>query len=248
MEREDPWTQMDPWGYQRGYGIDQSGGPPEEQEHWGQMQLQPAESAAEATPSGSSPPGVPAGGSWGGWQPPARAFYGGGTQEQSGPKFIHDNPPAWDGKDPDRRLEPYLKLLRGWMHTTRTLKTQRGMVILNYAQGDLQLIINELDVTVLTSEDGDEKVLAHIQESYQEYLEKRLPKAMERAIFAPEGRRGKTESMIQYVARKRTLLQELSRVECPLPSQALRYIMLRDANLSERAWDTVENGQQAATS
>ena len=50
------------------------------------------------------------------------------------------------------------------------------MVILNYAQGDLQLIINELDVTVLTSEDGDEKVLAHIQESYQEYLEKRPPK------------------------------------------------------------------------
>ena len=63
---------------------------------------------------------------------------------------------------------------------------------------------------------------------------------MERAIFSPEGRRGKSETMIQYVARKRTLLQELTRVKCDLPPQALGYILLRDAGLNERAWDTVE--------
>ena len=63
---------------------------------------------------------------------------------------------------------------------------------------------------------------------------------MERALFSHEGRRGKSESMIQYVARKRTLLQELSRVGCQLPSQAAGYIMMRDAGLSDRAWDTVE--------
>ena len=108
----------------------------------------------------------------------------------------------------------------------QNVEKQRGMIILNYAQGDLRLIINELDISVLTSEDGDRRVLDHVRESYQEYLEKRLPKAMERAIFSPEGRRGRSETMIQYVARKRTLLQELSRVKCELPQQALGYIML----------------------
>ena len=62
------------------------------------------------------------------------------------------------------------------------------MVILNYAQGDLQLIINELDVTVLTSEDGDEKVLAHVQESYQEYLEKKAPQSDGESHFRYRGK------------------------------------------------------------
>ena len=46
--------------------------------------------------------------------------------------------------------------------------------------------------------------------------------------------------MIQYAARKRTLLQELARVGCQLPSQAAGYIMMRDAGLNDRAWDTIE--------
>ena len=64
-------------------------------------------------------------------------------------RIIHDVPPVWDGKDPDNQAEPYLKLLSGWLSTTRTLKTQRAMTILYYAAGDLKLIINELDVEVL---------------------------------------------------------------------------------------------------
>ena len=48
-----------------------------------------------------------------------------------------------------------------------SLKKQRGIVILNYAQADLRLIINELDVDVLTAEDGDRRVLNNVKESYQ---------------------------------------------------------------------------------
>ena len=176
---------------------------------------------------------------WQNQRPSSKSFFG-DHGDHPAPKAIHDNPPTWDGKDPDRQLEPYLKLLEGWMATTRTMKKQRGMVILHYATGDLRMIINELEISILTSEDSDWRVLQHIQESYQEYLEKRLPKAMERALFSPEGRRGQKESMLQYVARKRTLFQELTRVQCELPSQALGYLMLRDAGLNERAWDTVE--------
>ena len=59
-------------------------------------------------------------------------------------RIIHDIPPVWDGKDPENQTEPYLKLLAGWLATTRTQKTQQGMTILHYASGDLKLIIDEL--------------------------------------------------------------------------------------------------------
>ena len=107
----------------------------------------------------------------------------GGTAQ----RIIHDMPPVWDGKDPYNQAEPYLKLLSGWLNTTRTLKTQRGMTILHYSHGDLKLIINELDVETLTSEDSGNIVFKHINKSYVEYLEKKLPKAIERALHAQEG-------------------------------------------------------------
>ena len=102
--------------------------------------------------------------SWDEWQPrqrPTPNYFG--DEDRLPPRAIHDNPPVWDGRDPDKQLEAYLKLLEGWIATTRTLKRQRGMVILNYAQGDLRLIINELDVADLTAEDGDRRVLDHVR-------------------------------------------------------------------------------------
>ena len=146
----------------------------------------------------------------------------------------------WDGKDPDNAVEPYLKSLKGWLNTTRTLKTQRGMTILHYAVGDLKTIINEIDIDTLCADGGGDRVFEHIKESYSEYLEKELPKAMERALYSNECRRRKDESMLQYVARKRTLFAELDRAKCPLPSQAKGYIMLRDSQIGNRAWDTIE--------
>ena len=118
------------------------------------------------------------------------------------------------------------------------------MTILQYAQGDLKLIVNELDITALTSETSGEKCLIHIKESYAEYLDKKLPKAMERALFAKEAKRANGESMIQYVARKRTLFKEISRAGCNLPADALGYLLQRDAQLSDKAWDTLETWNQ----
>ena len=60
------------------------------------------------------------------------------THEPPAQRIIHDVPPAWDGKDPDNLLEPYLKSLDGWLATTRTLPTQRGLTMLHYAVGDLK--------------------------------------------------------------------------------------------------------------
>ena len=33
-------------------------------------------------------------------------------------RFIHDVPPSWDGQQPEAQLEPYVKLLEGWLATT----------------------------------------------------------------------------------------------------------------------------------
>ena len=197
------------------------------------------------------------------WAQNAPPTFGGGTEAQQPvpeaptyaqttdtarepQRIVHDVPPTWDGKDPDEQAEPFLKLLEGWLSTTRTQRTQRGMVILQYAQGDLKLIVNELDIAVLTSETSGEKCLAHIRESYSEYLDKQLPKALERALYAKDARRAGQESMIQYVARKRTLFKEIERAGCKLPTNALGYIMQRDAGLSDKAWDTLETWNKAS--
>ena len=185
---EDPLYDSDPW---RG-AVHQT--------LW--WESQGASASSQQPSGGGAPQGSPAGHSHGGqqrwqWNPraqdwvPGQVYFGDTSTDAPPSKVIHDNPPTWDGRDPERQLEPYLKLLEGWLATTRTLKRQRGMVIMNYASGDLRLIINELDVDTLTSEDGDEKVIAHIRESFQEFLDKRLPKVMERAIFPHDGRRGK---------------------------------------------------------
>ena len=159
-------------------------------------------------------------------------------------RIIHDIPPVWDGKDPGNQTEPYLKLLAGWLATTRTLKTQQGMTILHYASGDLKLIISELDVDVLTSQTSGQQVLDHIKKEFHEYMDKKLPRAMERALFMSEGRRMKHESLIQYVSRKKQLMQELDRTRCVLPDTARGYILLRGALLPDRAWDTLETWVQ----
>ena len=160
----------------------------------------------------------------------------GGTSQ----RIIHDVPPVWDGKDPDNQAEPYLKLLQGWLNTTRTLKTQRGMTILHYSHGDLKLIINELDVDTLTHETSGQTIFNHVKKAYAEYLAKKLPKAMEKSLFDPAGHRKRGESMLQYISRKKTLLWRVRKTDCPLPSNFRGYMLLRDAKLPPTTWDTID--------
>ena len=171
----------------------------------------------------------------------SRAFAVGSAPVEQGPqRFIHDVPPVWDGANPGEQLEPYIKLLKGWLATTKTLKTQRGMVILHYANGDLKVIINELEIEVLAAEDSGEQVLEHIQKNYFEYIDRKMPKAIEAALYSDKKSRKKGESMLQYVARKKTLFRELQKAGAPLPDEMKGYLLLRDATLSDRARDTME--------
>ena len=164
--------------------------------------------------------------------------------EQSTHRVVNDSPPIWDGKQPDKQAEAYLKLLDGWLATTRTLKKQQGMIIMQYAKDDLRTIINELDMDELTMDTGGKSVRDHIANAYEEYIKQPLPKAMEAALFHHDGHRKKGESLFVYASRKRTLFKDLERAKCKLPDEALGYILLRDAKLSTTAWDTITTWTQ----
>ena len=58
-----------------------------------------------------------------------------GSQPEYARRVIHDEPPEWDGQDPGKNLEPYLKQMTGWLVTTATLPQQRGLIIMRYAKG-----------------------------------------------------------------------------------------------------------------
>ena len=45
----------------------------------------------------------------------SRAFTTGERNSDAPPmRVIQDNPPGWSGDHPEKELEPYLKMLRGW--------------------------------------------------------------------------------------------------------------------------------------
>ena len=105
------------------------------------------------------------------------------SSEPPSARSVHDVPPSWDGRNPETALESYLKLLAGWLATTRMQKCQMGMTLLHYASGDLRLIINELTIEELTAENSGSRVFDHVKEAFSEYVEKKLPKAIESAPF-----------------------------------------------------------------
>ena len=91
--------------------------------------------------SGYTPP--PSGQFTGAVTHPGPGTYDGGGNPR---KMMHDVPPEWDGLDPQKNLEPYLKLLQGWLATTATIPHQRGLIIMNYAKGDLRRLLDNLEI------------------------------------------------------------------------------------------------------
>ena len=105
------------------------------------------------------------------------------SQEPPPMRIIHDIPPCWNGNNPEKELEPYLKLLKAWLITTKTLKSQRAVVIMHHATGDLRKVIDTLDLEALTAEDSGDRVVKLISSEYNEYLVKKLPAAIEAGIY-----------------------------------------------------------------
>ena len=64
-----------------------------------------------------------------------------------------DSPPTWDGKDPQRNVRQYIKMMNLWLKTTRTKKDCQGYVSFNAAKGDLKELYDGLDENELAAED-----------------------------------------------------------------------------------------------
>jgi hypothetical protein len=120
---------------------------------------------------------------------PRRPFIGAGTHPAPGiteaqpRRGIHDLPPEWDGADPHKNLEPYLKLLKGWLITTSTHPSQRGLIIMQYTRGDLRQLIDTLDLEELTREDSGDKTYEYIKREYSEYMVSKKPLRLEESVL-----------------------------------------------------------------
>ena len=96
-----------------------------------------------------------------------------------------------------------------WLATTRTVKSQQGVVILRRATCDLELMITELSFEELQEEGSGQMVLKRIQRSFSEFMNRQLPKAFEALFYHPDAKRKNDVSIVNYIGRKRVLCREL---------------------------------------
>ena len=94
------------------------------------------------------------------------------------------------------------------------------MTILNAASGDLKTITNELEIEDLCTEDSGEMVLKHVSAAYSEYMEKKLPQAIELGIYDKDVSRRRNEGMLQYTIRRDKLFKKLAKEGWLIPDDA----------------------------
>ena len=168
---------------------------------------------------------------------PGPGTYDGGGHPR---KMMHDVPPEWDGMDPQRNLEPYLKLLEAWLVTTITIPEQRGLIIMNYAKGDLRRLIDNLDIAELTQKESGRKTLEYIKGEYSEYIVDKKPLRIEEAFYDPERCRKKSEGLISYIARRKDRFNKLGKEGWSIPDEVKGYLLYRDAHLPDKCRELIE--------
>ena len=164
-----------------------------------------------------------------------------GPPEQQNGQRANDKPPVWDGKDPYKNLEQYLRMLELWVKTTRTDKHQHGYTILQNTSGSLnEIIYHGLDNDAITSQESGEKVLTLVKEAFSEFLDSKLPQRIEESFYNNDRFRKRDESMITYIARRKDRFKKLQKEGFELPDKAKAYLLYRDATLPERSRELVE--------
>eukprot|EP00971_Amphidinium_carterae_P147531 2923798-Amphidinium_carterae.1 len=182
--------------------------------------------------------GIGAGGTSTSAQQGSRAGPVSRSNDEGGRGGYLDVPPSWSGDNPDKLLQVYLKAAEVWRLTTKTPARQQGVQLLSAAGGDLRTVIGELTVEQLTAEESAEHVINLVKKEYAYAVTKRLPAALEDALFSKAGRRRQGETLVSFTARKVQLLRELERCGCDLPSVARGLILFRDASLSSAQQET----------
>ena len=110
---------------------------------------------------------------------------------------------------------------------------------MHHAQGDVKEIMADMEIEDLIAEDAAETILKRIQNYYADYLEDKPQESLEKVMYSKDLHKQKNETIAMYVQRKTRSFDELKRrANIVLPDLLKGYMMLRDAHLSEKAWDS----------
>ena len=156
-----------------------------------------------------------------------------------------DVPPVWDGKEPQKNVRTYLKLLNIWLKTTRTRKDCQGYVLLNASKGELRELYDGIDEDELASERCPEVMIALVKEMFAQFLKRPIPEVVENALYdqAKTNRKG-GETMALYIQRRVRYWKELEKEKIKLPDECKCYLLYRGAQLNTTAVDTIQTWTQ----
>ena len=124
---------------------------------------------------------------------------------------MHDNPPEWDGIAPQQNLEPYLKLLKGWLVTTNTIPSQRGLIIMNYRKGDLRKLLDNFEIEDLTTKDSGQVAYDYIEAEYSQFIVSKKTLRIEEAFYDSDRCRKKGEGLVTYISRRKDRFHKLQK-------------------------------------
>ena len=96
---------------------------------------------------------------------------------------------------------------------------------------------NFQDDDKLVSEECPAEMIKLVKATFHEYLEEKVADVFEQVIYDKETHRKKGETMSLYLQRKQLAWQKLKKAKIELPKELIGYMTLRDAHLSDRAWD-----------
>ena len=140
-------------------------------------------------------------------------------------------PPPFDGRNPERSYERWLKDLKLWEYETEIPKSKWGVKLLRQLSGSAKAAAEGLSFEEIACEEGKDNILRTLQDHFAPHLETSLPKAFEAAIYGEV--RGAKEFFGDYVIRMEHAFTELERKGVKLHESVTGYVMFRQANLNE---------------
>ena len=168
-----------------------------------------------------------------GWAEPQPVGSSGGPVQGSafGGWKDRDPPPPYDGKQPDKTFDRWMKELRLWEFETEIPKEQWGVKILRQLSGTARAAADSLSFEDLACESGRDNLIKALKEHFAPHLESSLPRAFEEAVYGDV--RSSRETFGEFVIRMEHAFKELERQGVKLGDVVLGYVLFRGANLSE---------------
>ena len=98
---------------------------------------------------------------------------------------------------------------------------------MQYSTGTLRELIDDLDIDQLLDENSGKIVMDHILAEYQQFADQyKLPTRIEECLYESDRYRKKGESMVTYIARRRTRFDKLKKGRLGDPRKRKRVLLV----------------------